>query len=103
MDKLVISLISTTLLLSSCGQSGFEVKREDYGKDWPFSVEKGVVDCVDRSAAIFKVGDKSYSLNGTAKGRGYASIDSIWLDDPELPGLKMDVSPMRDLALKQCR
>jgi hypothetical protein len=103
MDKLVISLISTTLLLSSCGQSGLEVKREDYGKDWPFSVEKGVVDCVDGSAAIFKVGNKSYSLNGTAEGRGYAPIDPIWLDNPELSGLKINISPMIDLALKQCK
>lgn len=92
--------------LSACGESssssGLEVSKEEFGEAWPFTIDSGVVDCVDGQAAIFKTGGRSYQLNGVARSRGYAPIDPIWRDDPEIPGAKVSVGNMIAIALKQC-
>ncbi|GEN28975.1 hypothetical protein HVA01_26210 [Halovibrio variabilis] len=103
--------IRTTLIvvilfaLSGCGQSsssGLEVSKGEFGESWPFTVESGVVDCVDGQAAIFKTGGTSYQLNGFARSSGYAPIDPIWRENPEIPGVRVNIGSMIDLALEQC-
>ena len=81
--------------------SGKRVRRADYGERWAFTVDEGVVDCID-GAAVFRHGGTTYQLTGLAEARGYAKIDRIWRDNPSLPGTKVSVSPFTDLALKQC-
>ncbi|OOE76565.1 hypothetical protein BZG25_15545 [Salinivibrio sp. ML198] len=83
-------------------QSGMSVSSETFGKEWPFTVNSGVLDCVKGSAAIFKVNGKSYQLNGVASSLGFEPIDKIWKDNPETPGAKINTGPMISLALKQC-
>ena len=83
-------------------QSGILTSSEMFGSEWPFTVSSGVVDCVKGSAAVFKANGKSYQLNGVASMLGFESIDSIWKDNPAIPGTKVNIDPMIDLVLKQC-
>jgi hypothetical protein len=89
---------------------GREVTKEEFGEDWPFTVERGFVDCTNLSGglreAVFRSGGMTYALNGTARSRakaqGYEDVMDIWRDDPNNPGLKIDIGPILDLALQEC-
>ena len=73
---------------------GVIVRQSDYGKDWPFSVEWGRL-YNDNGAAVFEIENgKQYALNGVATQRGFASINSVWRDNPNLPGTKIPISYM---------
>jgi hypothetical protein len=99
---MVLFISASVLLVSGCGQSGTEVSASEYGGEWPFTVEGGRLDCVQGRAAIFIVGDKKYQLNGFARSKGYQPINSIWRDNPDIPGTKINIGEMTKLALKQC-
>jgi len=46
---------------------------------------------------------KTYAANGTAKDHGnYLDIDPIWAPNPDVSGLKIDISPVTDAALALC-
>jgi hypothetical protein len=46
---------------------------------------------------------KTYAANGTAKDHGnYLDIDPIWAPNPDVSGLKIDISPVIDAALALC-
>ncbi len=89
---------------------GRVVTGEELGEDWPFSVDGGVVDCRNLSnglrEAVFRSAGVTYALNGTAKShaeaQGYEDVMSIWRDDPDYQGLKIDIGPILDLALQEC-
>ena len=87
--------------------SGRLVTRAEFGERWPFTVESGYVDCEGVYEAVFRVGDKTYAINGTARSwanrRGYLDITtSIWRDNPIGMGLKVNIGEMIDLALREC-
>jgi hypothetical protein len=86
------------------------VTRAEFGERWPFTVESGVLDCIGVGEAVFRVGNVTYAINGTARSwadrHGYVDLaDSlIWRDDPAHPGmgLKVYIGGMIQLALQQC-
>lgn len=44
-----------------------------------------------------------YAANGTAKDHGnYPGIDPIWAPNPDVEGLKIDLSPVTEAALDLC-
>jgi hypothetical protein len=44
-----------------------------------------------------------YAVNGLAKGTDkYADIMAIWADNPDVPGLKKDMSGLTDEGLSLC-
>ncbi|MFS8104661.1 YebY family protein [Lentzea alba] len=79
-----------------------EVRREDFGEKWPLTVDAGIVRC-QNGAVTFTANGFNYDVNGTAmtKNRG-KKIDEIWADNPKVPGLKINISPIIDLGLKLC-
>lgn len=102
----LVSLVIGTCILA-CGSppappSGVAVARVQYGDQWPFTVDSGYVDCVAPGSAILRTGGATYGLNGLAKSRGFTDVRTIWRDDPNIPGLKVSIGPMIDLALDQC-
>ncbi|SKC77661.1 Protein of unknown function [Krasilnikoviella flava] len=72
------------------------------GWDWPLSVDSVTYMCGEGNAIIVKADGELYALNGLAKGQGYADLDPIWLDDPEVDGLKVDAGSLTDYVLEQC-
>lgn len=88
------------LLLAAC-QPGVQVTREEYGPAWPFTVERGYVDCHD-GAATFRSNGIEYQLNGTAMTRGYRPLESIWRENPDIPGTRIGLGDILERALKEC-
>ena len=81
---------------------------------WPLTIDMGVLSCVEVDgagpAAVIADGDGTvWALNGIARAYvplvgGQANISPIWRDDPGFPGLgiKTDLSPMIERALRLC-
>lgn len=99
MKRSLILLSLVTLLISCGGNPGKLVTKEEFGKNWAFTVDKGYVYSIGQ-AAIFRAEGVEYQLNGVAKMKGYKPIDSIWRNNPEIPGTKINIGPFIDLALK---
>jgi len=71
---------------------------EALGCEWPLTVSEGTIWCVGAGRLVFEADGTQYALNGLAKGTGeYADIEAIWLDDPEVDGLKVGIDGL-DLA-----
>lgn len=83
--------------------SGVLVTRETMGESWPLIVDQARVECLDGRVAVVHVNGITYALNGTAKSRGYPAVDPIWRADPSLPGSKINIGPLIEIALKQCK
>lgn len=89
------------------------IAEADLGDEWPLSVPDGLLSCRpveggdDLGAIVFGTDDTAYAINGIARGRaddeGWREIDEIWLDNPAIPGSKVDIGPLIDLGLRLCR
>lgn len=75
--------ITTFALLSMLSLSlhAKTISSVDYGKAWPFTVEKGELGC-KQNAVFFAVNGQAYAVNGVAQAR-YQDITPIWRVDPE--------------------
>lgn len=87
------------------------ITRTEMGKEWPLTVDYGVVACQSKTAggqslkiATFTGPDSTvYALNGTAKSHTDAApIDPIWAPNPDVAGLKIGIAPLIDRALTLC-
>lgn len=79
------------------------VTRESMGDSWPLTVDQAHVECLDGRLAVVHANGMTYALNGTAKSRGYPAVDPIWRANPSIPGTKINIGPLIDIALKQCK
>lgn len=79
----------------------------EYGPGtWPVSATSGVLSCegdavtfeADEGDGVFNV----YAVNGTAEQQGVQEIDPIWLDDPDIDGAKISISPFIEIGLELC-
>lgn len=71
------------------------LKSKDF-KKWPFT--NNIVQIQKKGFELYVISDKiKYNLNGAAnKGE---PLENIWLDNPEIPGTKISISPI----LRTCR
>ena len=79
--------------------------RQELGDRWPLTVDSGHVDC-ESGALVFRHDGTTYALNGTALGKGHPGIDPIWNNEDRALNhrpLKVDLTPLVDLARQQCR
>lgn len=83
--------------------AGVLVTRESLGDSWPLTVDQAHVECLDGRLAVVHANGTTYALNGTAKSRGYPAVDPIWRANPSIPGTKINIGPLIDIALKQCK
>lgn len=75
------------------------VRADEYGNKWPLTVSEARVVLIDSYVAILHAEGGTYALNGMAQSRGYEPIDPIWRDNPDIPGTKISISPLIQLAL----
>ena len=73
---------------------------------WPFTVPDGTLMCGVGKRVTFIAtppGGKRdmFAVNGAAKPF-FASIDPIWRDDPEVPGLKVSIDKVLTRGLGLC-
>lgn len=82
-----------------------------FGDKWPLTVPYVVAHCQNitvagrhlQVATVDAPDGKTYAANGTAKDHGnYLDIDPIWAPNPDVSGLKIDISPVIDSALALC-
>ena len=73
---------------------------------WPFTVEEGVVRCLGGSAVVLIAEGTTYAINGLARGRiadeGWSEVEPIWLENPSIPGTRIDIGPVIDIGLDLC-
>lgn len=82
-----------------------------FGDKWPLTVPYVVAHCEGitvagrnlQVATLDAPDGKTYAANGTAKDHGnHLDIDPIWAPNPDVSGLKIDMSPVLDAALALC-
>ncbi|MFB2832981.1 DUF2511 domain-containing protein [Floridanema evergladense] len=103
MKKLLLAaLLSLTLI--GCESTTATIERSQYGDNWPFTVEAGVLSCTEREEVVFASGRTIYALNGAAINSGkYVKIEEIWADNPAIPGTKKSIRDILNKGLELCK
>ncbi|WP_291134417.1 DUF2511 domain-containing protein [Flavobacterium sp. UBA7663] len=108
MKKFYLLSILTLLISCSKNENVLRFSKQDYGKEWPFSVDEIEVYCSGYKEIYCKTNDgKIYALNGSAKGASRDNptinkVEEIWLDNPEFEGLKIPYAQFITEGLKLC-
>ena len=79
--------------------------QEQLGREWPLTVDQGIVRCEGAGEVYFETGGTAYLVNGTAQGASDGpEIDPIWADDTSVQGFKakINVGPIIDRGLELC-
>ena len=98
---LVCLILGIVSYLNLCtGHHGKLVTREEYGKKWAFTVPKGYVYSIEKSAIFETESGHKFQLNGIAQMNGYKLINPIWRNNPEIPETKVNIGPFIKLALE---
>jgi hypothetical protein len=83
----------------------------DVGEDWPLSVPYVIVRCTERTlggrllqlVTLTAPDGAEYAVNGTARDHtGLRDVDPIWAPNPDVEGLRIDISPVVDAGLVRC-
>jgi hypothetical protein len=85
------------------GRHAQAVAQDDYGDEWPFGPNRGVLRCRrdgPERVVTFEVDGVAYALTGAARRRGLESIRAILLTDHA--GLPYDYSPVLRDGLALC-
>lgn len=82
-------------------RKSMRVSRSQFGEEWPFTVEEGVLRGRGWGSVTFKARGEEYAVNGVAKGQGFKDIDAIWATDPET-GLKKNIGTIIVRGLELC-
>lgn len=87
--------------LGACGSepvadaSERTVTKAENGSSWPLTVDEITLHC-ELNMVTGTTQGKTYAINGSAKGEreehGWRDLSEIWADDPNVAGLKKDVS-----------
>ena len=119
-QKILVSLFIFSIFLVGCNDSSTKsnnhistkknekyVSEKDFGQEWPLTVPNGYVECKRGYMALFRFRNTTYALNGSARSYAkrygeYEEIDSIWKDNPEIKGTKMDIGVLINEANKLC-
>lgn len=76
-------------------------------RPWPFTVDTATLMCSEGAGGqrvTVSANREMYALNGTAKSQtDLPHFDVIWRDDPNTPGVKVDIGPMLDRGLALCK
>lgn len=102
----MLPCLSLLLLLPACSpDQGFatrEVSRDDYGAQWPLTVEEGVLACEPGDVATVTVSGRSYALKALSGGDDVpADFRRIWAHVPQ-SGSRSDLSPLVEDAEALC-
>jgi len=76
--KRLLLMVSVLTFASACGDPEVIVTRDQFGEDWPLTLNSAVVVCADEGATpLLKVGVKRYALNEAARARGYPEATEV--------------------------
>ena len=73
------------------------------------SVESGVVSCIGgsgvaigREIALITIDGTTYGLNSSALEANYPDLEALRIDNPAIPGVRLDLGTLISLAIRQC-
>ena len=92
MYKCIFVFLSFFFCSAAFASGSIAVSKEGYKGDWPFSVDRGELSCLDGVAVVFKANGVMYAVNGMASSRGYKDIEPIWLEDPSLKEMAAQIA-----------
>ena len=108
---LLLLAVLTGLSAVACGGGGGVLHRDDYGAEWPLTVDEATLGCYGGSelpAPYFEVDSVRYPMTGWAETilsqRGFEirPLQRIWRDDPEVRGAKVNIGPWIDRGSELC-
>lgn len=82
------------------GARAVRISAAEYSREWPFTVDEGVLRC-EGSSVIFRAEGTDYAVNGTARSE-YPGIEPIWKKDPDVPGTRINIGDVLDRGLELC-
>ncbi|HEY4755677.1 MAG TPA: DUF2511 domain-containing protein [Ignavibacteriaceae bacterium] len=95
-------------------RTSIEVSQSQYGANWPFTVGKGLLGCINHGehpyaniqvkSVYFKANGITYAVNGAATDQKIGvDIDPIWKSNPSIPGTKINIGSIIDKGLSLCQ
>lgn len=103
----VLVVIALVAAVGGGDEAAGEVSAATVDYTWPLTVESGTLRCETPSAVVFEAPDgTTYALNVTATARaeqrGYAEVEAIWLENPEIPGTRISIGGLISDGLELC-
>lgn len=107
-------LALSTVALVACGgkpDNQLEITKESFPGDWALNVDSGVLKCENKAVSFTAPDGTIYALNGFGQvyskknELGWQPItpeSDIWLNNPEMPGIKISTSDMIEAGLALC-
>ncbi|WP_257387845.1 YebY family protein [Tahibacter caeni] len=106
MIRRLSAAIALSLIPLIASASERVVSKSDLGDRWPLTVDSGTLRCRpfrgNLQILTIEVDGKVWAVNGTAIGQGFPEINPIWKGNPEIPGAKINIGPLIDLAKSLC-
>ncbi|RHW21709.1 DUF2511 domain-containing protein [Pseudomonas jilinensis] len=84
------------------------ISEEDFGDRWPFTQPEMHLTCLPGNAVVVMDVNSGvmYPVNGVANGKaqqmGMESLQTIWLENPNIEGTKISVGPIIEQGLSLC-
>ena len=111
---IVAGMLLVLLSLAGCSQFGIEepgeveVTSEQYKDFWAFTVEEGILTCLNptgrrRGEAVFIAGGVTYAFNETALAAGHPSVEPIRKDSPDARVGKIPMQQFVTVAENECK
>ena len=103
----IVTAFMLVMPLVTNAENQQKISKQQFGAKWPLSVPSGIVEClpIGRGAVVFKSEEKTYALNGIAKGvaekHRFSNIEEIWLDDPEFYKVAEEAARVEDLPVEK--
>ncbi len=98
------------IIFAQSALAGIElISKEQLGEGWPFTTEEMHLSCLAGGAVVVMDVDTAemYPVNGVANGQAKRNamkpLSDIWLDDPDISGVKISLSRVINLGLKLCK
>ncbi|MDO9177452.1 MAG: DUF2511 domain-containing protein [Agitococcus sp.] len=78
------------------------VSRKDYGEDWQFVMNTGILGCENQLYPYFKAKGHTYKLTEQTKPE-YESVIPIWRGNPNKIGTKFSLLEVIEVAMNFCK
>jgi len=94
-------LLLLTLLIFAIGcsdsteTSNKKLTKQTFKKEWAFTVDAVELQCND---LVVVANGHKYPLTGFAKKYADSPLEDIWRENPNIPGTRVDISPVRELC-----
>lgn len=107
--KAQLLLTAVLLAASPAGAATMELNSANLGAAWPFTVERGTLECHKNLFITFTAQSRIYAINGSATTYAksqqlpWLDVRPIWRNNPEIPGTKIPISAVIERGAALCK